>query len=328
MAQKYGVIDIGTNFVRLMLASMNEKNEIKVHEKRLVACRTGEGIADDGFQLSPQAMERTIKTIDFFIKICQKVNVDEIYAFATSAVRNATNQAEFLERCNERLDLDIDVISGELEARIGFLGAVGVEATGRLIDIGGGSTEIIACEQGELILSGSVEMGVSRALQVLPNSSAGYIGMRKLFRNSMTIEVEKKKKSIEFDYSERLAKRFLPKMKKIQSPIYAVGGTVTTLAGLAIGLKTGYDPRLVQGYAITHGATRRVLAEIGPMPPKHRMKIPLLRDKADVFCFGCNILLTLMDDLGVTSVIASDRDGLEGYLLHKKLVAKYDAYPT
>lgn len=315
--EKYGVIDIGTNSVRLMLAMATEAGEIKVREKRLISSRIGEGLTTENFKITEAAMERTIEAIADFWAVCKQTQVDHIYAYATSAVRAASNKEEFLMLCQEEFDLNVDIISGETEAKIAFLGAFGRGGTGRIIDIGGGSTELLAGVVGEMMVSGSIEMGCVRAAEMLPDNAVGYIATRKLLRNSPAVIAERKKRDIELSYSEKSGKTLISKIKKKPGMVYAVGGTATTVAALAAGLKTTYDPRIVHGRMITHGETRRILAEIGSLPLEQRRKIPILKERADVFCFGANMLLTVMDDLGVTSVVCSDRDNLEGYLCYQ-----------
>lgn len=313
MAQKYAVMDIGTNSIRLMIAQVRQDTEIVVREKRLITTRLGEGLQQNHL-LSEEAMLRTLDALEKFMAVCRASEFKEIYAFATNAVRSAHNGDDFSERFRERFDVRLDVISGEDEGKIAYLGVIGNQGIGRVIDIGGGSTELIAGVDTQPQVVGSIEMGCVKAAQLLPDNAEGYIQVRELVRNSPALVGELKKRTGNMLYTERNGKALLSKIQKQLGSVYAVGGTATTLAALAAGLQSVYDPRIVHGRMLTHGEIRRVLSEIGPLTVQQRAKIPILRERADLICFGANILLLCMDELKVSTVITSDRDNLEGYL--------------
>lgn len=317
MSQIYAVIDIGSNSTRLMLAeAARQKKGFSVLEKRLIGTRLGEGMGVSRV-LSDAGMQRTLNALDNFLAIAKNVKADEVFVFATSAVRDARNRNDFLSRCHSRLDIEVDVLSGVEEARIAFWGVQGEGGTGRLIDIGGGSTELIAAREGEMRLTGSVDMGCVRAAGRLEDTSVGHTALRQLFRNSPAHMREAAHKKGEYAKSTKTAKYLLAKMRKEPGQVYAVGGTVTSVAALAAGLTVHYDARLVQGRVLTHNEIRSILHELGPMPADCRAQIPLLKERADVICFGISILLTCMDDMEINSVVTSDADNLEGYLRKK-----------
>ena len=149
---KYGVIDIGSNSVRLMISDGNNTLYKKVKTTRLA-----ENMCGAVLQSAP--MERTADAVSFFVKCAKEENVNEICVFATAAVRQAKNKQAFIDLVKDRTGIDVDVISGESEAQIGIKGALN-GADGAIIDVGGASTEVIVTKDGTQIFSKSLNLGV------------------------------------------------------------------------------------------------------------------------------------------------------------------------
>lgn len=317
MTHRYGVIDIGTNSTRLMLAETDQTQKIRVKDKKLITTRIGEGINDQNLTITPEAMQRTIRALANFLAACEQEEVDRVYAYATSAVRSATNQAEFLEACRAQIGLSIDVVSGEMEALINFLGVLGPAGTGRVIDIGGGSTECITGQNGTIMLSGSMDMGAVRAAKMLPDTEEGYALVGKLLYESPMVMDERKKNGQTIHTEGKKVKAFLHRFRKIQTPVYAVGGTATTIAALASGLHRSYDARVVQGRSLTRDEIERVFHDIGSLSLEQRKAIPILYGREDIICFGAALLYFLFDELDITNVICSEHDNLDGYLRYQ-----------
>lgn len=317
MAHRYGVIDMGTNSTRLMIAETDQNQKIHVKEKKRMSTRIGEGMKDRALTITPDAMQRTIRALTNFLAECEQAKVDHIYAYATSAVRSAANQEEFLKECHMQTGLAVDVISGEMEALINFLGVLGSEGTGRVIDIGGGSTECIAGQNGDIILSGSMEMGGVRAAQMLPDNEEGYAQIGDLLYNSNMVMEERKKNGQILHMEGKKAKIFLNRLRKIQMPVYVVGGTATTIAALAAGMHRFYDPNVVQGRSLTRDEIKRVFRDIRAFSLEKRKTIPVLRGREDIIGFGTALLYFLFRELDVTNVICSDHDNLDGYLRYQ-----------
>ena len=152
---KTAVIDIGSNSVRLMMMA-----DGKVLYKTLNTTRLGEGIASSPF-LKDEAISRTASAVADFFSRAKREGAVDVYAFATAAVRSAENGSAFIDRVKELCELDVEIISGEEEAEIGILGALG-EKDGGIIDVGGASTEIIIRAGGTIIYKKSVNIGVVR----------------------------------------------------------------------------------------------------------------------------------------------------------------------
>ncbi len=152
---KFAVIDIGSNSVRLMFVA-----DGKVLYKKLNTTRLGEGLVSSPL-LTNEAIERTAEAVAGFYDEAKKDGAEEVYAFATAAARKAQNGQELVDRIYALRSLFVEIVSGEEEAKLGVLGALG-KGDGIVVDIGGASTEIIRQERGKITYAKSVDIGVVR----------------------------------------------------------------------------------------------------------------------------------------------------------------------
>ena len=282
--RKFAVIDIGSNSVRLMFVA-----DGKVLYKTLNTTRLGEGLAEQPL-LKPEAIERSAKAVcDFYAK-AKAEGAESVYAFATAAVRSAENRHLFLDKVEADCGLRIEVISGEEEAEIGILGALG-NADGGVIDIGGASTEIVVKQSGALIYKKSVNIGVVR---LKDRCGREYIRL--------------------CEVAESAANEYgvVP-----TSEMYAIGGTATTLAALQLGLET-YSSEAVTGAVITAEQMQALADKLLFMTVEEIAELPCMpKGRADVLTGGAVLFTVLMKKLGISRLIASDRDNLEGYAIKK-----------
>ena len=153
--KKFAVIDIGSNSVRLMFVA-----DGKVLYKSLNTTRLGEGLAATS-RLSEAAIERSALAVAQFYEKAKDEGAETVCAFSTAAVRSAQNGNAFVERVQVLCGLIIEVISGEEEAEIGILGALGTN-DGAVVDVGGASTELVIKKNGVLTYKKSVDIGVVR----------------------------------------------------------------------------------------------------------------------------------------------------------------------
>lgn len=314
MEKRYCVIDVGSNSIRLLLAKSDGTQIYDTH-KKLITTRLGRGLAKDD-KLDEKSINDSIEAIENFLAIAKQVKTDEIYAFATSAVREALNQNELLDRCRERFNLEIDVLSGIKEAEMAYAGCAPRKGAAHVIDIGGGSTELLAGYDGEIILACSISFGAVRAKEMFEDSAPGHIDARRYFRTCQAQIVEKKKSGYS-STSAVTAKQALKKIRNTDGLLYGVGGTITTISALSAGLITHYDPNVINGYLLRHAEARRILHELGGQTIERRASIPILKDRADTICFGGAILLECMDAMNIKALRCSESDNLEGYLFKK-----------
>ena len=135
--------------------------------KRIEITRLSQNMSDDG-KHNEKSVERTISAVLNFYSQAKSEGVDKILAFATACCRNAVNGREFAEKINELIGLKVDIVDGDTEALIGFLGATNGK-DGGVIDIGGASTEIIVQKNSEIQYSKSVNVGVVKIFEYSDN---------------------------------------------------------------------------------------------------------------------------------------------------------------
>ena len=286
--RKYAVIDIGSNSVRLMFVA-----DGKVLYKTLQTTRLGEGLAEKPL-LKPEAIERSALAVSTFYKKAIEEGAEQVLCFATAAVRTAENRQLFLDSVYALCGLTIDVISGEEEAEIGILGALG-NHDGGVIDIGGASTEIVVKKEGALIYKKSVNIGVVRLKDMC--------GRDKVALEKVADEASKQ-------YGE------IP----IGDTIYAIGGTATTLAAQVLGLEN-YSSEAITGAVVTMADIEALTDKLLSMSVEEIANLPCMpKGRADVLTGGAVLFTRLMKNLGFNRLIASDRDNLEGYAIKKGLM--------
>lgn len=286
--KKIAVIDIGSNSVRLMMMA-----DGKVLYKTLDTTRLGEGLASSSL-LKREAVERTAAAVAAFYARANAEGAASVYAFATAAVRSAENGSEFVARVRELCPLDVEVISGMEEAELGILGALGGR-DGGLVDAGGASTEIVVQKGGVLIYKKSVDIGVVR-LKDMCGADAGKL--------------------------KRAAEIAVGEYGKVPDgvPMYAIGGTATTLAALSLDMRE-YDSSRVTGTIVTAAQMRALAERLTKMRAEDIANLPGVQPKrADVLGGGAVLLSVVMDRLGFSELIVSDSDNLEGYAKKRGLL--------
>lgn len=285
---KFAIIDIGSNSVRLMLVA-----DGKVLYKEINTTRLGEGIAQTPI-LKDEAIERSAIAVAKYYAKAKAEGAVTVLAFATAAVRSARNGNVFVQRVKELCGLDVEVIAGETEAEIGILGALGMQ-DGAVIDVGGASTELVVKIKGQITYKKSVNVGVVRLKDVCGRTETAL-----------------------FETSKNSAGLF----EKVENgvPVYAIGGTATTLAALILGLEK-YDPNKITGFSIARETMLGWAKKLLKMRVEEIAKMPCVPNgRADVLTGGAVWLAVLMDELSIDKIIVSDRDNLEGYAIYKGLM--------
>ncbi len=283
---KIFAIDIGSNSVRLALVS-----DGKTLYKRIRTTRLGEGLAFSG-SMKDEAIERTALAVADFVNCAKAEKTDKLYAFATAAVRSASNKAQFLARVKELCGLEIDVISGETEAKIGILGALG-NNDGGIIDVGGASTEVTFRAGGRTVYSKSVNVGTVRLFDLAARNK------QKLLR----IISEKIEEYGEFS-AENVNMR-------------AIGGTATRLAAIKHNLLQ-YTPEVTDGTNFTVGELEKYADGLLSTSVEIIRANTICSASAEVIGGGCLLLAEIMKKLKIKSLTVSERDNLEGYIICKE----------
>lgn len=283
---KYGVIDIGSNSVRLMMSSNGETLYKKVKITKLA-----EGLLESSI-LSDKAIERTATAVKDFYVHAVNSGADKVMAFATAAVRSAENGYSFTKRVKEICGLTVEVISGETEARIGYLGALNGK-DGGVIDIGGASSEITVVKSGKSVYSFSLNMGSVKIADACGQD----------------------KERVDVFLTEKIKEYgVIP-----NAEFYAIGGTATTVSAIMQELEI-YDPNKVEGYKIEIKPLKDLCDKLFSLTVEERKKLKGLQpERAEVIAGGAMLLLKIMEKLSIGYLTVSERDNLEGYLTEKNL---------
>ncbi len=301
---KIGIIDIGTNSVRLFIPN---KEELISSKKYMEITRIGEGV-NEKRMLSELAMNRTIDGIKKLIAICKKNNIDKIYAMATSAVRDAANKEDFIGKVYKETGIHIEVLSGEEEARMGYVGVVkglsDIEQDNYLIiDIGGGSTELIEIKNGNLVKMKSFDIGAVRLTE-----------MFKLSNPPKRIEIDAMKDYIDVEIEGYL--------KNVKATAIGIGGTITTISSIKNQMAE-YERKIIHESVIDKDDIDNIFNELIAMTNDDRKNVvglDILR--ADIINAGILILQRILLMIESEYIIVSDYDNLEGYYFEKNNVDK------
>ncbi len=282
-----GIIDIGSNSVRLLVAEVNKSKVTPIYQA-LDTTRLGQGIGSG--RILNQAVNRTINALGDMQKICREKSA-EVTAVATSAVRDAKNREWFLQEVLSNTGLEVRVLSGEEEAYYGYIGvSAGFSneiSNALIIDIGGGSTEFTWVHRGKLI-SRSVKVGAVRMTE----------------SNCDNLFIAKALKCV-----------FEEVMENRPSRIIGIGGTVTTLAAMDMQLTT-YDSNRVHGYIIETEKIQDLFEELVRAGSEGRKRMKGLQPaRADIIVAGVRILMEIVKGLKFDFIQVSEADLLYGLAL-------------
>lgn len=301
---KVAAIDIGTNSIRLLKAQIINRKLIS-GDKSLSMTRIGEGVNETG-QLSEAAMDRSVKALADFESEARAWGAEAIFALATSAVRDAANSAVFLKRVREACGLEIEVITGDVEARLGFMGVLAgaPDVTGNVlvIDVGGGSTELIVGNRDGIRFAKSVNVGAVRMTG-------------KHVRSNPISDSEFK--IMHSDIDEILSEAIGPLRDHDIDAVVGIGGTATTLGAMKLSMET-YDRDRIQNSVVTLEETAGMVAQLKTLTVEERKHIKGLQPKrADIILAGAMVIEAVMTALDLSEMRISDYDNLEGCLIDK-----------
>jgi exopolyphosphatase / guanosine-5'-triphosphate,3'-diphosphate pyrophosphatase len=305
-SDRVAVIDIGSNSTRLLVAEV-AAGRVGEIERRTRVTRLGRGVDLSG-NLSPDGIEAVCEAIGDYLVIARESGVDHVTAVATSAVRDAGNGDAFRAELRERFALDARAIDGEQEALLTYRGATSeAPATGTqlVVDIGGGSTELIVGTGAAVEFHTSLQAGVVRHSE------------RHLTSDPPTSpELETLARDIGALLGAALAER---PATPVDSGI-AVAGTPTSLAAIDLGLEK-YDPRRVHGHRLSIDSVQRSLSRLATLPLAERSRVTGLHpDRAATIVAGTVILIEVMRAFGLEAVTASEHDILYGAALETSLL--------
>ena len=279
------VIDIGSNSVRLMI----DKGE-RVNKKYLNTTSLGEGLLSSG-RLNQDAMDRTLTAVKDFCVMAKNQGADNIYIFATEAMRSAKNGGELAQAIEKETGIAVDIVDGKTEGLLGLLGSLDDEFDEiSVIDIGGASVELIRGNRDRITYAHSAPLGNLRL-----RDGAG-----------------DDEKDIERYIDERIGEFGIA----TATQVVAIGGTATALASMALG-QTVYDQNEVHGTVITLDELYHLKHRIF-VSKNRQADFPTLSPKrALIIGHGVTMLIKLLEYLDIEEVRISELDNLEGYLKYK-----------
>jgi len=289
------VLDFGTNTTRLLITN-GTSVDIRTH--RITGLGRGLGKTD---RLSEEGIGRVLDAVNEFKSLISENGVQRIRAVATSAARDAVNRADLFEPVSAALNHELELLSGEEEARYGFLGATaGLPSTDGpflVIDIGGGSTEFSYGTHAAEIHR-SVDMGSVRFMEQFfindppkPEELSGAIQVARLHLDD-----------IDRDHA----------IMGTAKSVVGVAGTITTIAAVEIGLEP-YDPQIIDGFVLSRRAAEDVFRTLATESLEIRKYNPGLEaGRADVIVAGCCILVAVMRHWELEECLVRESDLLDG----------------
>ena len=297
-AKRVAVIDIGTNSTRLLVADVSG-TAVEEVERQTRVTRLGRGVDISG-QLSSGAIEEVCGAIASYVAVYQELGAETVTAIATSAVRDASNGGAFVAELRERFALSATVLGGEEEARLTYLGAtagVPPAVPTLIVDIGGGSTELIVGNADEIAFHASLQAGVvrqsERHIASDPPAAAELEDLAAEIRDLLDEAVGA--------HPEAHAEAGI-----------AVAGTPTSLAAIELELDP-YDPKRVHGHELALPTAQRILARLSTVPLAERAGITGLHaDRAPTIVAGVVILIEVMRAFGLDRIRVSEHDILYG----------------
>ena len=296
-------IDCGTNSLRLLVADVDPVTGTLVDvDRRMEIVRLGEGVDATG-RLAPAALARTLRVLRSYAAIVAAAGASAVRMVATSATRDAANAADFVTGVREVLGVNPEVLSGDEEAVLSFIGATAELAGGAaaapylVADIGGGSTEFVLGNPPVVSAAVSVDIGcvrmTERHLRTDPPTAAEVAAARADIGAALDVVAAK----IAVTDARTLV---------------GLAGSVTTVVALALGL-AAYDPARIHHARIGAGQVREQAALLLALPRAQRARLSVMHPgRVDVIGGGALVLDAIMTRFGFGEVMASEHDILDG----------------
>jgi exopolyphosphatase/guanosine-5'-triphosphate,3'-diphosphate pyrophosphatase len=309
---RVAAVDCGTNSIRLLVADVPDSGPHTDLLRRMEVVRLGQGVDATG-RLAPEAIERTRQVLAEYTAQARDLGATAVRMVATSATRDAANRNDFEQMVQATLGRLPDVVTGSEEAELSFLGATAsldgaaaahgagpVPAPYLVVDIGGGSTEFVLGDAMSVRAARSVDIGCVRLTE------------RHLHDDPPTPDQIRR---TEDDIRAALADVVAEVPVGDAASLIGLAGSVTTVAAIALGLGA-YDPVAIHGSRIPVAAVRDVTADLLAATREKRAALPVMHPgRVDVIGAGALVLRVLMDEFGLTEVVVSEHDILDGIAL-------------
>ena len=274
---KIGTIDIGTNSMRLLIADYMDGNLVN-RKKYVNTTRIGQGVDEQGY-ISEDAIERNIDALVEFSRICKKEECQKVYCMGTSALRDSKNKEAFINLAKEKADINVDIISGEKESHLGFMGVLeGLDEVEDIlvVDIGGGSTEFI--------------IGNEEGIRFSKSENVGALRMTEKFLNQDPINENEFKQMSDFIYDEIKTTLDCIKNDNVKK-IVGIGGTITSLSAINQELEV-YSMEKIHNSKISLNEIELILQNLKKMTLSDKKSLKGLQQKKSRYnnCWCRNII--------------------------------------
>jgi exopolyphosphatase / guanosine-5'-triphosphate,3'-diphosphate pyrophosphatase len=295
----FAVVDIGSNSGRMIVFRLREGEHLDVVEDARAPLRLARELRD-GDALGEEAIERAIEALHDFRAVADGAGATRIVAVATSAVRDASDGGDLVAKA-KRLGFDLRVIDGELEARLGFLGAVHdlPVVSGFTMDVGGGSVELSRFIERRLERSWTLPLGSLRVSDLFLEHDP---------------PTEKELSKLRKHVGSMLEDAGVTELRKDEDLI-GIGGTVRNLAKVEL-RRTDPPLGLLHGYELVHRRLADMVTDLAERPMRRRAQVPGLNpDRADTIVGGAVVVDSVMRHVGARRLIVSSRGLREGLAL-------------
>ncbi|MGP1568520.1 MAG: Ppx/GppA phosphatase family protein [Peptoanaerobacter stomatis] len=296
---KVATVDIGTNSMRLLIADY-DKNIISNREKYVQITKMGKDV-DANRKISTESINRNTRALENFVNMAKEQHCEKIKVIGTSALRDSVNREEFVNEAMKKTGIEVEIISGEMEANLGFLGVKNLldkKDYTLTIDIGGGSTEfILGNNLGELIFSKSEDIGSVRMTE-------------KFLKTDPPTEFEILNL---YDYMDITINNTIDVLKSYKiGKFIGIGGTATSISSMLQELSPYLSER-VHNSKIYYDDLVRVFYDLSKKTLSEKQMITGLQpQRADVIFAGVCILKNIMYRLNASYLVVSEYDNLEG----------------
>ena len=306
--RRIAAIDIGTNSFHLLVAAVDPKlRTFRIIQAEKATTRLGERDPETG-ELTEAAMQRGLETLRQFRDLAASHRVEQIVTAATSAVREAPNGRDFLQTILDDLGMEVDLVSGPEEARLIYLGVLSGMPFGDrphlLLDIGGGSTELILAD--------------GRDARALTSTRVGAVRLQRDFVRDDPMPPQRRSflKAFIQGSLEPAVDKVRRRIKPGETPVLvATSGTAMAIGSLAAS-EEERPPRKLHGYCVTRQSLNQVVDRLITMTPAQRRDLAPINDRrAEIIVPGALILQTTMKMLGVEEFVLSERALREGLIV-------------
>lgn len=314
LAPRLAAIDIGTNSLRLIIAEAMRGGKYRVLDDEKEATRLGANLSATG-RLDPTAVDASLTALRRMTKIAAGYQVQQTRAIATCAVREAADGLDFCQRVKDEIGLEIEVVSAKKEALLAFHSVSrAFDLEGKhvaVVDIGGGSTEIV-------LASGNI-------VEEIYTTPLGAVRLTELFGGAQSLT------PVEFERlltgADRLLKKHTEKPLFVPHLLIGSGGTFTALAAMAVALR-GQAGQPVRGCAVSRADVRHLLERLRKLSPHKRRSVAgLSPERADIIVAGLAIIDSVMRRLKVNALQVHDGGVRDGLLLSMVGSAEVDGPP-